>query len=160
MQTRPDRGPAVAYLPRHHIPDTVCLAAVQLNGAAPRFLPTPSLQMALFSDTIFIVSAVGGDGFCFVFLFFGPKDPCLEAGTGGPHCSLLSLRSCPRLLGGEAWISPFPLKLSFTSSHLTQLSFPLYLGNHYALLVNKPQGRFPRALTWSCLSSRACPVSV
>lgn len=61
----------MAYLPRHHIPDTVCLAAVQLSGAAPRFRPSPSLQMALCSHTIFIVSAVGGDGnrcVCFVVL--------------------------------------------------------------------------------------------
>ncbi|KAG8007158.1 hypothetical protein GBF38_023325, partial [Nibea albiflora] len=35
---------------------------MQLNGATPEFLPTLSLQMALFADTIFIVSGVGGDG--------------------------------------------------------------------------------------------------
>lgn len=146
----------MAYLPRHHIPDTVCLAAVSLNGAAPRFLPTLSLQMALFSDTIFIVSAVGGDGFC--FFVFGPKDPCLEAGTGGPLCSLLSLRSCPRLLGGKVWISPFPLKRSLTPSHLALLlSFPL--GNHDALLLKK-KGTSSSCthLVLSVLS--LCPVSV
>lgn len=35
---------------------------MQLNWATPGVLPTLSLQMALFPDTIFIVRGVGGDG--------------------------------------------------------------------------------------------------
>lgn len=89
------RGSAVGYMPTHHIPDTVCLARVQLNGAAPRSRPTLPLQMALFSDTLFIVSAVGGDGNhccgrCRVFLgfvfffFYCTQRPSAAAGTCGP----------------------------------------------------------------------------
>lgn len=86
------------YLPRHPIPDTVSLAGVQLDGDAPRSRPTPSQQMPLCSDTIFIVSAVGGDGnrccsrrrgflvlfLSFFFFFYCTPRPSAAAGTSGP----------------------------------------------------------------------------
>lgn len=136
-------GSALLQLSRHHILDTVCLAAMQLNWATPEFVPTQSLQMALFSDTIFIVSGVGGDGnHC-----HSKRQVVLSSPT------LINCRVCwssclqpsffppsyTHLLGGKAWISPFPLSLtlkcSLSPSHLVPLlSFPLLPSNHYVLL--------------------------
>lgn len=77
----------------------------------------------------------------FVLLFWTQR-PLLAAGTRGPLRLPPSLHSCPHLLGGKAWISPFPLSLplkrSLSPSHLAPLlSFPLPPAAHYALLLKK-----------------------
>lgn len=121
-------------------PDTTC--TVGPAEAAPRSRPTPSLQITLFSDTIFIVSAVGGDGnhccsrrrLFLGFFFFVLYSTTLSGGGGGGSWAFSpSLRSCPHLLGGKAWISPFPLSLplkrSLSPSHLAPL------------LVSSPPGK-------------------
>lgn len=140
------------YLPRHHLPDTVGLAA------APRFRAAPSLQMALCSHTIFIVSA-GGDGnrgVCFVAL--DSKTPVGGWDPSPPP----PLRSCPHLLGGKAWISPFPpslpLKRSLSPSHLAPLlSSPPPPGGPLCTPIKKaPCSSCAYLLT---LSSDANPVS-
>lgn len=153
------RGSAVGYMPTHHIPDTVCLARVQLNGAAPRSRPTLSLQMALFSDTLFIVSAVGGDGNhccgrCWVFLGFVFFFLLYSTTLGGGRdlwAFSPSLRSCPHLLGGKAWISPFPLSLplkrSLSPSHLAPLLISSPPGKPLCTSIKK--GHLPCGLTCS-----------
>lgn len=64
------------------------------NRANPKFLPTLSLQMALFPDTIFIVSRVGGDGnrWCL------RCQMCLSSAT--PSSSNSSWESAAGLLAG------------------------------------------------------------
>lgn len=141
-------------LPRHYIPDTVCLARGPLHAPLPS-PPTPALQMPLFSDTIFIVSAVGGDGsHCCcrrrLFLGFLLYSTTLGGGTDrrtfGPP-----LRACPHLLGGKAWISPFPpslpLKRLLSPSHLAPLLISSPLGKPLSTFIQKRH--LPRGLTCS-----------
>lgn len=128
-------GSALLQLSRHHILDTVCLAAMQLNWATPVCSHSVSadgiVQMALYNFHC-IWSRRGWkslpqqtpSGFVLYDPYQQQRPLVLSPAT------LILPPSYTHLLGGKAWISPFPLSLtlkcSLSPSHLVPLlSFPL-----------------------------------
>lgn len=139
-------------------PDTTSLTQSAWPGAHSTLPspPTPALQMPLFSDTIFIVSAVGGDGsHCCcrrrLFLGFLLYSTTLGGGSTDRRAFGPPLRACPHLLGGKAWISPFPpslpLKHLLSPSHLAPLLISSPPGKPLSTFIQKRH--LPRGLTCS-----------
>lgn len=107
--------------PRHHIPDTVCRSTLSSHSV--------SADGIVFRHNLHCICSRRG--------WKSPLRQTLGVSVFF-HCTRRpsalrafspSLHSCPHLLGGKAWISPFPLSLPLKRSLLPSHLAPLLISS-------------------------------